>query len=112
MDNDSWHWQEMGEAWHGVGIYHITLTVPSRQPLLGRLIIPDNDPAQAYVERSELGKGVVHALAQIPVRHPETRLLQYCVMPDHTHAVLHVSRPMDTSIRSIIRGFWQGDRSI
>jgi hypothetical protein len=112
MDNDSWHWQEMGEAWHGVGIYHITLTVPSRQPLLGRLIIPDNDPAQAYVERSELGKGVVHALAQIPVRHPETRMLQYCVMPDHTHAVLHVSRPMDTSIRSVIRGFWQGVKKL
>ena len=27
-----------GTAWRGVGVYHITLTVPSRQPLFGTLI--------------------------------------------------------------------------
>jgi hypothetical protein len=32
-----WHWQEAGTAWKGVGIYHVTLTIPSRQPLLGTL---------------------------------------------------------------------------
>lgn len=36
-----WHWQEVGTAWKGVGIYHVTLTIPSRQPLLGTLVIPD-----------------------------------------------------------------------
>ena len=34
-----------------MGIYHITLTVPSRQPLLGRLVTPQNDPSKARVER-------------------------------------------------------------
>lgn len=53
--NDSWHWQEPGTAWRGVGIYHVTLTVTDRQPLLGELIIPDNDPKQAYVKASHLG---------------------------------------------------------
>lgn len=28
-----WRWQEPGTAWRGVGVYHITLTVPSREPL-------------------------------------------------------------------------------
>ena len=38
MEKDGgWHWQESGTAWKGVGIYHVTLTVPSREPLLGRL---------------------------------------------------------------------------
>ena len=32
-----WHWQEVGTAWKGVGIYHITLTIPSRRLLLGTL---------------------------------------------------------------------------
>ena len=32
-----WHWQEAGTAWKGVGIYHVTLTIPSRQPSLGPL---------------------------------------------------------------------------
>ena len=43
----SWHWQQEGTSWRGVGIYHVTLAVPSREPLLGRLDIPDGDPAKA-----------------------------------------------------------------
>lgn len=106
--SEQWHWQEPGKAWHDVGIYHVTLVVPSREPLLGELVIPGNDPKQAYVERSDLGKEIIHSLAQISVRHPETRLLQYCLMPDHLHAVIYVTQQMSSSIRSIMRGFWQG----
>lgn len=40
MANGNWHWQESGTAWKGVGIYHVTLTVPSREPLLGKLVNP------------------------------------------------------------------------
>lgn len=112
MDNGKWHWQESGTAWKGVGIYHVTLTIPSREPLLGFLVIPDNDPSQAFVERTELGKNVIHALAQIPVRHPEIRLLQYCLMPDHVHAVLYVTRSMQQSIRTVVRGWWQGMKKL
>ena len=54
-DHDIWQWQEPGSAWKGVGIYHVTLTVPSREPLLGKFVIPNNDPIHAYVERTELG---------------------------------------------------------
>ena len=42
-EHDKWHWQESGKAWKGVGIYHVTLVVPSREPLLGSLVIPNND---------------------------------------------------------------------
>jgi hypothetical protein len=38
-----------------VGVYHITLTVTSRQPLLGKLVVPDGNPEQARVERTEMG---------------------------------------------------------
>lgn len=55
MDNENWKWQT-GKAWYGIGIYHVTLTVPTREPILGRLIIPDNDPAKAWIERTELGR--------------------------------------------------------
>ncbi len=111
-EQDKWHWQEPGKAWKGVGIYHITMVVSSRKPALGNLVIPDNDPKQARVERTELGKGVIHALAQIPIRHSEISLLQYCVMPDHMHAILHVTKPMQQSIRSVVRGFWQGVKKL
>lgn len=112
MDNESWYWQEKGTSWYGIGIYHVTLVVPSREPLLGQLIIPDDDPKQAYIDRSDMGKQVIHALAQIATRHPQISILQYCLMPNHLHAILHVTSPMTKSIRAVIRGFWQGVKKI
>ncbi len=112
MENDKWHWQTDKAAWYGVGIYHVTITIPTRQKLLGSLIIPENDPTKAYVERTDLGKELIHALAQIPVLHPEIRLLQYCLMLDHLHAILYVTSAMPSSIKSVIRGFWQGAKKL
>lgn len=66
-ENGQWHWQKSGEAWKGVGIYHVTLTVPSREPLLGKLIIPENDPKKARVERTEMGNALVDNLLSLPL---------------------------------------------
>ena len=99
-------------AWRGVGIYHITLTVPSRQPLLGTLVIPQNDPSQARVERTALGNAVVDELYVMCKHYPDIRIFQFCLMPDHLHAVIRVTRVMDTSIRSVIRGYWQGVKKL
>ncbi len=109
---DKWHWQESGGAWKGVGIYHVTLVVPTREPLLGRLVIPDNDPMKAEVERTELGKAIVHNLALITQMHPEVRLLQYSLMPDHIHAILYVTQLMPVGIGTVVRGFWQGAKKL
>ena len=112
MTEDQWQWQEPGTAWRGVGIYHITLTVPSRQPLLGTLVIPQNDPSQARVERTALGNAVVDELYVMCKHYPAIRIFQFCLMPDHLHAVIQVTRVMDTSIRSVIRGYWQGVKKL
>ena len=108
MENEQWKWQEPGEAWKGVGLYHVTLTIPSRDPLLGTLVIPDNDPAQARVDILPLGKGVLDCLREVPVRHPEIQVLHYCLMPDHLHAVWYVKKQMPKGILTAVRGFWQG----
>lgn len=73
MDTDKWHWQEPG-TWKGIGIYHVTLVVSSRETLLGSLVIPDNDPAKARVELSQLGRKIKACVDDIPVRHPEIRI--------------------------------------
>ena len=112
MTEEQWQWQEPGTAWRGVGIYHITLTVPSRQPLLGTLVIPNNDPSQAQVERTALGNAVVDELYVMCKHYPAIRIFQFCLMPDHLHAVIQVTRVMDTSIRSVIRGYWQGVKKL
>lgn len=107
-----WQWQEPGTAWKGVGIYHITLTVPSRETLLGTLVIPDNDPIQARVERTELGQALLECQRSIPVFHPEIQILQYCLMPDHLHSIWYVRRPMEKGIRYAVQAFWRAAKKV
>ncbi len=109
---EQWQWQKSGTAWRGVGVYHITLTVPSREPLFGTLVIPDGDASNARIERTTLRNAVVDELYVMCRHYPAIRILQFCLMPDHLHAVIHVTRMMDTSIRSVIRGYWQGVKKL
>lgn len=112
MANGNWHWQERGTAWKGIGIYHVTLTVPTREPLLGKLIIPDNDPKQARVERTEMGNALVDKLLNHPSYYPEVRILQFCLMPDHLHAILYVTRQMDKTFNTVVRSLWQAAKKL
>lgn len=109
---EKWQWQDPGTAWKGVGIYHITLTVPSRQPLLGTLAIPEGDPTKAKVVRTALGNALVDCLMSIPRYHPEVQVLHFCLMPDHLHAVLYVRRTMEKGIGTLVRGFWQASKKL
>lgn len=107
-DTDTkWQWQEQGTSWKGIGIYHVTLTVPSREALLGTLIIPNNDPAEAMVEQTELGRTLLACQRSVPMFHPEIQILQYSLMPDHLHSIWYVRCPMEESIRYVVQGFWR-----
>ena len=112
VEQEKWQWQEPGTTWKGAGLYHITLTIPSRQSLLGSLIIPDNDPSKANVKRTALGNALVDCLLSIASYHPEVQILHFCLMPDHLHAVLYVRRTMPKGIRMVVRGFWQGAKKL
>ena len=111
-EQEKWQWQEPGRAWKGVGLYHITLTIPNRQPLLGTLDIPGGDPTMTAVRRTPLGNALVDCLLDIPNHHPEVQVLHFCLMPDHLHAVLYVRRTMPTGIKGMVRGFWQGVKKL
>ncbi len=104
---EKWQWQAEGTSWKGIGIYHITLTVPSREPLLGTLVIPDNNPTEAWVEQTELGKALLACQRSVPIFHPEIQILQYSLMPDHLHSIWYVRSPMKESIRYVAQGFWR-----
>ena len=108
----NWHWQASGSAWKGVGIYHVTIIVPSREPLLGKLIIPENDPKQAYIQRTVLGEALLECHRTIQSFHKEIQVLQYCLMPDHLHSVWYVRKPMKHGIMTTVRGFWQAAKQI
>lgn len=107
QDHDTWQWQEPGKAWKGAGLYHITLKIPTREPLLGDLIIPDNDPTKARVECSSFGSAVLDILRGVPSFYPEIQILHYCLMPDHLHSIWYVRQVMPRGISSAVRGLWQ-----
>lgn len=112
QDHDIWHWQEPGTTWNGIGIYHVTLTIPSREPLFGELVIPENDPAKAWVQRTALGDKVTEEALRINQYYPEIRVIQHCLMPDHLHVIYYVTKPMTKGIKTVIRGLWQGVKKI
>ena len=107
-DHDIWHWQEPGTAWKGAGLYHITLTIPSREPLLGELVIPEKDPKKAYVKYYEFGRAVLEYQQANALHYPEIQVFHYCLMPDHLHVVWYVRKAMPRGIQAAVRGFWQG----
>ena len=111
-EQEKWKWQEPGTTWKGIGLYHVTLTIPDRHPLLGQLEVPDNNPALAKVKRTALGNALVDCLLSIPQYHPEVQVLHFCLMPDHLHAVLYVKRIMPIGIRGVVRGFWQAAKKL
>lgn len=111
-EHDIWQWQEPDMAWKGAGLYHITLTIPSREPLLGRLVIPDGDATKAKVERTVLGEALVECLLSMQRYHEHIQVLHFCLMPDHLHVVIYVTHKMPVGIGSVVRGFWQAAKKI
>ena len=112
QEHDIWQWQEYGTAWKGVGLYHITLKIPSREPLLGSLIIPDNNPTKAYVERTQLGEALLNVMFDTQHWHKEVQILHFALMPDHLHTVWYVRHPMKKGILSVVQGFWTGAKKL
>ena len=111
-EHEKWKWQEPGTAWKGVGLYHITLTIPSREPLLGELVIPDGRAEQAKVEASPFGRTLTNMLWDLPQYQPDIQVLHYALMPDHLHMVWYVKQAIETSIRTAVWGFWKGAQKL
>ena len=109
---EKWQWQEPGTTWKGAALYHFTLTVTERQPVLGMLSTSDGDPVTARVVRTALGDAVVDCLMSIPRHHSEVQILHFCLMPDHLHAVLYVRRAMPKGIGALARGVWQAVKKL
>ncbi len=83
------------------GIYMITLEVAGRRPLLGKLVGEQIAP-------TPLGEAVSECWRQIPFFHPEVKLLECAVMPDHFHGLLFVRRRMARHLGEVVRGFKMG----
>lgn len=102
-------------------IYHITLVVSGRVPVLGRIegisrdgrLVPDAQVKDARLQYSPLGMDVADCIRAIPDHGRllgwDLQILQQRVMDTHLHFVLYVRQPMeDGSLGDVVRGFKTG----
>ena len=87
------------------GIYMVTLTVEGRKNLFGRVYGNSNDPR---IELTPLGSAVRDEWWNIPTYHPEVKIFELQMMPDHLHGILYISEPLSCGLSGIIRGFKTG----
>ena len=112
MEENLWKIQEYGTTWKDKGLYHVTITIPDRQRILGNLIIPNGDPQQAIIKSTPLGRAILNCQRAVQEHYPEIQILHYRLMPDHLHAIWFVKRSMNIGIMSAVRGYWQGIKKI
>jgi len=88
-------------------IYMLTLTLAERQPLLGRLVIPEVNgeaiPEMAIVEPTEIGKMALRVLKEWQAQQPELKVLQYQLMPDHLHIALQVKEATEQPLSKLLQ---------
>lgn len=91
-------------------IYHITLVVSGREPILGR-IVGENE-REARIETSPLGNAVsqcIKSIVSIGAKHGRRmKILAKAIMPEHIHFVLFVEEPMDRPLGEVVRSFKSG----
>lgn len=102
--------------WHdyrSACIYHITLVVSDREPVLGRLEGMEPPSQGARMELSPLGMDVADCVRAIPrygaMRGLDLQILAQQVMDTHLHFVLYVRQPLGKeTLGDLIRGFKTG----
>ena len=73
-------------------IYHITMAKATGIPRFGELagVLPD-----VYIQKSPLGAIIEQNLRLFGSLSENLRLLQYVIMPDHIHFLIHVTEQLD-----------------
>ena len=87
------------------GIYMVTIAVEGRRPLFGRVY---GTPDDARIELTALGSAVRDEWRGIPQYHPEVKVYDLQMMPDHLHGIIFISEPLECGLSGVIRGFKTG----
>ena len=83
------------------GIYMLTMAVEGRRPIFGRVYGCSDD---ARIELTELGCAVRDEWWNIPSYHPQVKVFELQMMPDHLHGILFVSEPLSCGLSGVVRG--------
>ena len=88
--------------YHSRCIYMITITALKGAPSFGSLRIAE-PISESHIELTEAGKIIVEEILKTPVFHPEIKILEKVLMPDHFHILLFVTKPIRKHLGDIVQ---------
>lgn len=95
-----------GHDYYGEGVYHITLVVGNRDPLLGCLNMDARQPGVVLTEMGQFLQNQWQKTVELQAkRGNHIQLHAQICMPDHWHGVIEVEERMDVSLGYIIQLF-------
>lgn len=103
MEIDRAHWHDYREP----GYYMITLSAHERKARPFATLVGETE-AKANVQLTALGEVLRREILDQPRRHPEIELLQYVIMEDHCHILLHARNPMSDHLGKLVWGMKYG----
>ena len=71
------------------------------------MVIPDNDPEKAYVNRTPVGQVVAEEIERIPTYKDASNIeiFRYVIMPDHVHILLCIHEHLPKHLGQYVRWF-------
>ncbi len=94
------------------GWFHVTLNVRGEAPVLGYVIgdpdAPDGSANAPQCVLTELGRKVEESWQRNPSVYPGVENVEFQVMPEHVHGLLHLKAENKRHLGDIIKGFMIG----
>jgi hypothetical protein len=97
--------RQVGHDYTRRGLYLVTMAVEGRRPLFGRVYGSVDEPR---TELTVLGSAVRDEWWNIPHYHPEVKVMDLQMMPDHLHGILFITAPLSGGLSGVVRGFKTG----
>ena len=92
-------------------MYMITMVTEGRKPLFGAVVGRSEavkpSPETPHIELSPLGEAVEQIWQSISSHHPEVKVVELQMMPDHLHAILFVKEQMEKPLGKMLLGVKQ-----
>lgn len=88
-------------------VHLLTMVTTDRQPILGKLVVPEGTIEQAHIERTPLGEKIAAEIERIPTYKDASsiELYRYVIMPDHVHIMLQVHDRLPKQLGQYVRWF-------
>lgn len=88
--------------------YHITITKAQKAPDFSSLRILEMIPNGVRLVLSVLGEIIENEIRNFSIHHPEIRVIDYIIMPDHVHILIQVKERLKKAVGSAIGGLTTG----